>query len=77
MNSLPFIPHHLFVAAIGNDGRAYQRPTRPEPRSVRSAGSANAIALEVIDSRKPMLAGPPVAGIRQFGTELSSGRGCR
>ena len=28
MNSLPFISHHLFVAAIGNEGRAHERPAR-------------------------------------------------
>ena len=57
MNSLLFIPHHLFVAAIGSDGRMCQRPTRPEPRSVGLAEPANAITLEVMDGRKPLSTG--------------------
>jgi hypothetical protein len=28
MNSLPFISHHLFVAAVKRDGRAPRKPTR-------------------------------------------------
>ncbi|HOC55324.1 MAG TPA: hypothetical protein PKI20_06870 [Verrucomicrobiota bacterium] len=54
MNSLPLIPHHLFVAAIGNDGRAGQRPSRPEPRPGWRAGRAEEGALEVMDAGKPM-----------------------
>jgi hypothetical protein len=57
MNSLPFISHHLFVAAIGNEGRAHARPTRQERPSVGAAAPANAITLEVLNGRKPMLAG--------------------
>ena len=57
MNSLPFISHHLFVAAIGNEGRAHERPTRHERPSVGPTDPANAIALEVMDGRKPMPAG--------------------
>ena len=30
MNSLPFISHHLFVAAIGNEGRGHEKPARHE-----------------------------------------------
>jgi hypothetical protein len=56
MNSLPLISHHLFVAAIGNEGRAHARPTRQERPSAGAAAPANAIALEVLDGRKPMLA---------------------
>jgi hypothetical protein len=55
MNSLPFISHHLFVAAIGNEGRAHERPTRYERPSVGAAAPASAIALEVMDGRKPLL----------------------
>ncbi len=57
MNSLPFISHHLFVAAIGNDGRAHVRPTRQERPSVAAAAPASPIALEVMDGRKPLPAG--------------------
>ena len=57
MNSLPFISHHLFVAAIGSEGRAHERPTHHEKPSVRLADPASAIALEVMDDRKPLPAG--------------------
>ena len=57
MTSLPFISHHLFVAAIGNEGRAHARPTRQERQSVGPAAPVNAIPLEVLDGRKPLLAG--------------------
>ena len=57
MNSLPLIPHHLFVAAIANDGRVCQRPNRPELRSVGLAEAANTIKLEVMDGRNPMPTG--------------------
>ena len=58
MNSLPFISHHLFVAAIDNDGRGTSRPTRHEERSAEPADPANAIAiaLEVMDDRKLLAA---------------------
>ena len=57
MNSLSFISHYLFVAAIGNEGRGHARPTRQERPSVGPAAPANAIPLEVLDGRKPLLAG--------------------
>jgi hypothetical protein len=60
MNSLPFISHHLFVAAIGNEGRARRRPTRHERPSGRAPEPAIAIPLEVLDGRKPL----PVGAIR-------------
>ena len=57
MNSLPFISHHLFVAAIGNEGRAHERPTRYERLSVGAAAPASTMALEEMDDRKPLSAG--------------------
>ena len=57
MNSLPFISHHLFVAAIGNEGRVREMPTRHERPSAGAADLASAIALEVMDDRKPLPAG--------------------
>ena len=57
MNSLPFISHHLFVAAIGNEGRAHERPTRHERPSVGAAEPAHTVALEVLDGRKSLPAG--------------------
>jgi hypothetical protein len=58
MNSLPFISHHLFVAAIGNEGRAQERPLRHLRPSGGAAAPANGIALEVMDNRKPSPIGP-------------------
>ena len=57
MNSLPFISHRLFVAAIGNEGRAQERPTRHERPFVEAAAPASVIALEVMDDLQPMSAG--------------------
>jgi hypothetical protein len=57
MNSLPFISHHLFVAAIGNEGRAQVKPTRQERPCVETADPASAIALEAMNDRKPLLDG--------------------
>ena len=57
MNSLPFISHHLFVAAIGNEDRAPERPTRHERPSVGAADPVSAIVLEVMDGRKPLPVG--------------------
>jgi hypothetical protein len=54
MNSLPFISHHLFVAAIGNEGRGRERPARRERPFSAPADQASAIALEVMDARMPM-----------------------
>jgi hypothetical protein len=54
MNSLPFISHHLFVAAIGNEDRVREIPTRRERLSVVAADLANAMALEVMDDLNPL-----------------------
>jgi hypothetical protein len=54
MSSLPFISHHLFVAAIGNEGRRQWKPARHERPFAAPADQASAIALEVMDARKPM-----------------------
>jgi hypothetical protein len=54
MNSLPFISHHLFVAAIGNEARAHARPTRHDRSLVGPADPASAIPLELLDGRKPL-----------------------
>ena len=53
MNSLPFISHHLFVAAIGNEGRGRERPARRERPFTAPADQASATALEVMDARMP------------------------
>jgi hypothetical protein len=57
MNSLPFISHHLFVAAVGNEGRRQERPTRSDRPFGGPAEQAATIPLEVLDSREPMLEG--------------------
>ena len=56
MNSLPFISHHLFVAAVGNEGRRQERPTSSDRPFAGPAEQETAIPLEVsLDSREPML----------------------
>jgi len=54
MNSLPFISHHLFVAAIGNECRGPEKTARRERPLATLANQASAIALEVISARKLM-----------------------
>ncbi len=54
MNSLPFISHHLFVAAIGNGGRPQERSTRQERPSAAPAGPTSSLVLAMMDSRKPL-----------------------
>jgi hypothetical protein len=68
MNSLPFISHHLFVAAIGNEGRGRAKPARHERTFAAPADQASAIALEVMGARKLMpegAIGAPRARITQ------------
>jgi hypothetical protein len=55
MNSLPFISHHLFVAAVGNEGRRQERPIRRDRPFTNSAEQVTVVPLEVVDARKPML----------------------
>jgi hypothetical protein len=57
MNSLPFISHHLFVAAIGNEGRPHERHTRPLKPLGSAAAPASPVAVEAVDSRKALLDG--------------------
>ena len=57
MNSLHFISHHLFVAAIGNDGRPHARPSKYERPSVAATAPASNIPLDVMDGRKLLQAG--------------------
>ena len=54
MNSLPFISHHLFVAAIGNEQRRLERPMRRDGASAGPADQANAVPLELVGSREPL-----------------------
>ena len=54
MNSLPFISHHLFVAAIGNEGRGHEETAQPERPFPARADQASATAFEVMEDREPM-----------------------
>jgi hypothetical protein len=54
MNSLPFISHHLFVAAVGNEGPRQERPMRSGRPFVGSADEATVVPLELVDAREPM-----------------------
>lgn len=71
MNSLPFISHHLFVAAIGNEGRGHERPMPHERPLAGPVDQASPITVEVMDARRPMPAGmtrAPQARITQART---------
>ena len=70
MNSLPFISHHLFVAAIGNEGRAHERPARREAPFVGAADAASAIALELMDGQKPL----PTGAVRPLRVSVAQAR---
>ena len=67
MNSLTFVSYHLFVAAIGNEGRVHERPTRDERPSVGTAGPETGIAIEVMDKRKPS----PATAVRPLRTYVA------
>jgi hypothetical protein len=54
MNSLPFISHHLFVAAIGDDDRGREKLAPHESQFAAPSDQASPITLEVMDARKPM-----------------------
>ena len=54
MNSLPFISHHLFIAAIGNDGRGHERPARRERPYSASEDRMSTFVSEVPDVARPM-----------------------
>ena len=70
MNSLPFISHHLFVAAIGNERRGHGRPTRHERPFADPADQANPIVVEVMDARQPM----PTGTIRALRARIAQAR---
>jgi len=57
MNSLPFISHHLFVAAVGNEGRRQERPTRHDRPSAGLGEQAIVAPLQSADAREPVLEG--------------------
>ncbi len=50
MNSLPFISHHLFVAAARHENRSRRKPARSAPPPRRPVGSgARELRLEVLE----------------------------
>ena len=55
MNSLPFISHHLFVAAVGNEWRRQERPVRRDRQFTGPAEQFTAVTLELVDAREPVL----------------------
>ena len=61
MNSLPLISHHLFVAAIGNEGHAQERPTRQEKSFVELTPQPTAITMQELDEARLLTRGeiPP------------------
>ncbi len=54
MNSLPLISHHLFVAAVGNESRAPERPVRHVRLSGAVVAPAPAITIGAPDGRRPV-----------------------
>jgi len=54
MNSLPFISHHLFVAAIGNKGHVYEKPRQQEKPFAEVAHGAGVNALALVDEPMPL-----------------------
>jgi len=52
--SLPSIPQHLFIAAIGDERRVYEKSAWCESTSSAPADQASPIALELMDARKPI-----------------------
>jgi hypothetical protein len=55
MNSLPFISHHLFVAAVANEDRRQERPVSRERQFGGLAERVAIIPHERVDVREPMV----------------------
>lgn len=53
MSSLPFISHHLFVAAAGQDGQARRQPVRPEPARPSPRDDAETAPLRLVGRIEP------------------------
>ena len=54
MNSVPFIPHHLFVAAAGRPSDNYSNPSAAQRGANNSAEAARPVPLEVVDRSQPL-----------------------
>ena len=70
MNSLPFISHHLFVAAIGPEGRGQESAPRRDRMFAGTVSHASASALELMETQKPMAESAP----RVLRTEMARAR---
>lgn len=57
MNSFPSISHHLFVAAIGNEGSSQDRPIRQLRPADRAPAPAPATTLNAMVCRRPIVVG--------------------
>lgn len=53
MSSLPFISHHLFVAAAGQEGQARRKPVRREPPAPGPNDDLEAVPLALLESGNP------------------------
>jgi hypothetical protein len=71
MNSLPFISHHLFVAAIGNEARSQERAKKRDRSFTAPAGQGTLAPLEVLCAREPILE----AAARTSRARLAEARG--
>jgi len=49
MSSLPFISHHLFVAAARQESRHRRKPARPASPARAVAGGAKEVRLELLE----------------------------
>jgi hypothetical protein len=54
MNSLPLISHHLFVAAIGNEGRDHARSRCPVRASLVPEDHLTDLALKDVEETKAL-----------------------
>lgn len=55
MDSLPPISHHLFVAAIRNEGHVHEKPRHQEKPFTEVAHGAAPHALTLVDETMPLL----------------------
>ncbi len=56
MSSLPLISHHLFVAALGNEGCAQEKRAGDQAPRIEVTDESKVIPLELIDFGEPMTA---------------------
>jgi hypothetical protein len=54
MSSLPFISHHLFVEAVGNDSHTQEEPRRRQKRPADLIDCSGPIPLELLEGANPV-----------------------